>query len=279
MSASPETERERSCVHCQCEINAGATICPHCNSHQSKVKNRLIYASTITGFVTLMASALAYLYSTTKEMVTEAKTSEGIIVENVSAPPLRGVVLNVGLGEVFVSHIQFYSHDGSQSHRIGVTVGPGKFFSIDPPKSTEEVELEDERESAFYLGVPQESRFIEDMPGFLRYVSDGERDCLRERFFGSDQEEFLRMRDHYQSTAEHMVAIKASGVITYFSSRTKGQAQHFKLELVSVYLVRKRCSDLVQARRSGEAISKPASAPSPPRGTPALAPAKARRRN
>lgn len=97
-------QKSRFCVACGEPIDAKASLCSKCGSHQQSWKNHATFLATIAGAIALVFAAAAYIIATIPIVRrTFAWRSDLRVVALESA---RGVtVLNAGDGPVLLSHI------------------------------------------------------------------------------------------------------------------------------------------------------------------------------
>lgn len=122
------------CIECFSDIPATARLCVHCDSYQSRWKNRLRYLSTIAGIVTGIGAALVYIVTAAPEIRRALAWSDSVEVLHFTTR--KGVsILNVGDGAVFVSDISIIakSADGkplfARTFRVGKDIEREKFMS------------------------------------------------------------------------------------------------------------------------------------------------------
>ena len=70
------------CVVCKSEINEGARLCPICRSHQSAFKRAVFYIAGITGFLSLLGSALFFITLKANEFKKELVWKDSLKIVN-----------------------------------------------------------------------------------------------------------------------------------------------------------------------------------------------------
>jgi len=103
----------KPCVHCGSEIPSGARLCPVCRSYQAAWRNSLTYAAGLTGFVTLMVSAIAFIVQQAGQIYKQQHWRDEVSIIDFylgfdDEAPYTLVLANTGDGPVFASKATVY---------------------------------------------------------------------------------------------------------------------------------------------------------------------------
>jgi ribosomal protein L40E len=119
------------CVECAAMIPAGARLCGHCGSHQTRWRNEILFASTLVGIASVTVTAIAFLVSIWPEVTSVVAWRDQIEVVEFDALGTI-VVANRGDGAVYVSDFRTTTNWGSHLRRASVVVEPGALSILRP---------------------------------------------------------------------------------------------------------------------------------------------------
>ncbi|WP_447751841.1 hypothetical protein [Pseudomonas nicosulfuronedens] len=114
LQASPKL-----CVACCSELKPTASICPTCKTYQSRWRGWVSYAASVTGFLALLGSALAFIYSTASEPIKTAIFGDRVYVSYLHYPGTL-VLVNSGYQDVFVTNLNFYWAEGAANEEVRI---------------------------------------------------------------------------------------------------------------------------------------------------------------
>lgn len=227
----------KPCKYCASEIPTQATLCPTCRSYQSTWRNVLLYAAGLTGFATLVASAVAFTAheatETYKKMFWNDKLN---VLELQTGPPpyLRVIMSNDGDGPVFASGLDIYWQGSSAS------------FPIDRVVSVNTIEILDNLQVASpdsaikrygdYQGYFGNDTGLPSAEVLSKSGIFGPAKCFFVPLFDSKNAELARMRDHYSKTGLKFVTGPATATLWFFSSHT-GSKKELPIQVLATFLV------------------------------------------
>lgn len=216
VQALPEAEQVR-CVACKQEIPAGASVCSICKSYQTPWKNTIQYFSGIVALAAIVITAATWVVGITRTSLFYRDD-----VRLISASTLgSAVVVNLGDGEVYISHLVLTMPSRSTNVKVYRVVfeerlPPGQFIKREfLPKGKIA-----EGEHYFVRGLSAAE--FEDR---IRLATNGES-CFELAFFSS--------ADPYFRELSQMLGPKANifNVGGYLSTGDLAQRHHFSSRLV-----------------------------------------------
>jgi hypothetical protein len=122
----------KSCIACQAEIPAKASICSHCSTRQNRLSNNLQGAGTMVGVISAVLAFASYIISSAPAVRQTLWWTDDVNILAYSDE--TAVIGNNGDGEVFVSHILIESDQyGSSIQEINKPIEVGDILTFDFP--------------------------------------------------------------------------------------------------------------------------------------------------
>src|SRR3954447_26424500 len=72
--------RTKSCICCASQISASAKICPECKNYQTGWRNHLTYLAAVAGFITILSSAITFLYNQISIIVRQSTWTDRLVL-------------------------------------------------------------------------------------------------------------------------------------------------------------------------------------------------------
>lgn len=94
---------DKSCLACGEQISSVAVLCKHCQTHQSRWRNFLVFGAQISGFLTILAATVAFLVTSAPRVRTVLHWRDELRVLAFDSE-VYVLVSNSGDGPVYVSH-------------------------------------------------------------------------------------------------------------------------------------------------------------------------------
>lgn len=145
-------DAERRCLECANPIAAGARLCAHCGSHQSRWRNEILFASTLVGIASVTVTAIAFLITIWPQVTSVIAWSDD--VEVVEFDGLGAIVIgNRGDGPVYVSDVRADTGPFAFVRLINSVIEPGDLGIFEPDSIFESVRFR-------YITPNKETRHI-----------------------------------------------------------------------------------------------------------------------
>lgn len=153
MSEHVETPKSRSCRICGEAISTHAAKCKHCSSFQNIWRNSIVQIGAYTGFITLIASGLTYIYATAKDVYRDAHPIQIVAFSHAEG----GTFLNVSDISVYLDEISI-SLDAKHaySQHIHKIANPSEFISTGTPINITIKQLKDGGASVWPKALTQD---------------------------------------------------------------------------------------------------------------------------
>lgn len=181
---------QTQCIACRATLRPGASLCPDCSSYQSVWKNRLHYAGSVIGVLSVVAVASLFVVGQAGDLRQRFFPTERLVILGAST---RGdtVVANLGDKRAYLSRIFFYVDrpEGRQSRNdpIQAVVEPGDILRHDPWKRY--------GKSREYPRVEYPSDVPPDEWKLMLADAFNHRNCLDLAYFSSNDPEFRRVEE------------------------------------------------------------------------------------
>ncbi|MCP1651557.1 hypothetical protein [Pseudomonas nitroreducens] len=211
------------CVACCSELRAGASICSTCKTYQSRWRGGVSYAASVAGFLALLGSALAFIYSVAAEPMKTMLFGDRVYISYLNYPGTL-VLVNSGYQDVFVTNLNFYWSDGNANEEIQIDKPIPKrgFVSVN-------LDYIDRRSAAGPRILPREKanennyvwisshddKNISDL--VLESAPGLGRKCVIYRFMTKDAPHIQRMNAFWKDSGRHLSVVGIQAEVNWLS--------------------------------------------------------------
>jgi hypothetical protein len=192
------------CIACRAELKSGATICPVCKTNQSSWRNTTTFLAGVVGLLALVASAATYVGSGAVALWREHFWKDDVeLIHFASAE--KGLLANVGSGDIFVVQIEVYYGNSSISFNINQSIDKGKLASV---------EIKKHRENDPILSFLAAEQAISPS----EYARSVKLECFADIFMSPNYPPVERMKKFYEP--RKLVMSDASADVIFVSGKT-----------------------------------------------------------
>jgi len=205
----------KQCTYCGSEITSQAVLCPTCKSYQSTLRNILVFAGGLTGFITLFATALVFTANQALDIRKQIFWRDHLeVLELIAIPPrIQTILSSHGDGSVFASKVIFRWRDSSFS------------FPLDKPVAVNGIELVDNKSQdmpSAHSGFVGNKTGLATPPIIENAATgqiDGKPACLTVAIFDANNTDLERMKGHYLEAKQKLVTDPAEATVFFFGAR------------------------------------------------------------
>ncbi|HEV2545751.1 MAG TPA: hypothetical protein VGU20_00280 [Stellaceae bacterium] len=235
-ASADQSEAKVQCIVCRDLIRAGARICPTCKSWQDKWRNGLTFGASIAGFITLLATGIAFVFSKGVELYSILSWKDDIKVVELTLPG-KALFLNSGSGTALLSRVEIHWEQNgrpeSVSRQIGQTIENRAFYTF----------IDDEpMMKGGFVGTPNG-----DGRPFLDHAATADalspEACFGMIFFSENNPALRQVSEHYALTQPvplRVATVKAQAALSFYSSRD-GSIHSSKFPVLIAFVDLGRC--------------------------------------
>jgi hypothetical protein len=220
----------KQCRYCASEIPIRAAVCATCKYHQSAWRNNLLFVGGLAGFITLIATAIAFLFSQTTQAYKNFFRREDVRVLSLEAgppPALRTALVNGGDDPVFATAIVVYVRTGSFNLPVNRLINTNEIVTVDAVDSVAGLkDLRDNNVKFHFLanksGFPSE-KIIQNTV-FKVTTPQDVLSCLFPVVLDENNATITSVNQYYeQNYGTKLIILRSHAAIFYHSTRSSGQ--------------------------------------------------------
>jgi len=234
-SVKPEQSDTKPCRYCGAAIPVAAAICATCKYNQTGWKNNVTSIGGLTGLITLVLSALAFLWNNSLDIIDKmnwAKKVEVRYFRTEIVPEFDAVFSNSGNEPAFVDEIAVYYRGGYIRYRVDRQVEPKQFLSVETINKNLKKQYSTFIARDFLrTATGRLTPFIMSNVDFAMKDSTNPK-CFTPVFFLADEADIQRIINSSNSSV--LVAEPAEGQIIYYRSAT-GEKVQAKFNVVATF--------------------------------------------
>ncbi|MDF3868448.1 hypothetical protein P3W53_28595 [Pseudomonas denitrificans (nom. rej.)] len=181
------------------------------------------YAASVTGFLALLGSAVAFIYSVAAEPIKTVLFGDRVYISYLNYPGTL-VLVNSGYQDVFVTNLNFYWSDGDANEeiRIDKSIPKRGFVSVSldyidrrSPAGPKALAREKANENNY---VWISSRDDENLSNLVLESSPGlGRKCVIYRFMTKDAPHIQRMNTFWKNSGRHLSVAEVQAEVNWLS--------------------------------------------------------------
>lgn len=209
--SSNDKKNEMNCIVCKERISKGAKVCPRCSHYQVEWRNRLKYIAGNIGLITVIVSALVFIFSNTPKVWSIFFPNKSIEILDFSLDPGNTSisVYNTSDSTIQIAEVMFQIPEYSGSRKYGnetirLTVAPNKFGS----NKSEETKAE--RRILVYMRMVEPKHWMAYGPGY--------KSCYTISILDSNHKALEAIRS---KTPPPIGEAKGTATIRYFHARSE----------------------------------------------------------
>jgi len=188
-SVTEPTSNEVSCIDCQSQIPTKAKKCVKCGAFQNRFKNHLTYFAQVTGFLTIIVSALVFLVNSTPELRKNISWKDTLKVLTLDESEV--VFSDNGDGDLFIESIEIVrltpANSSTLSFPINKLIRKGDILRHSLP----------EKPGDWKTVASEASSGTEEWNYFANQTVTKDS-CYELRYYDSDNTQYKQVLAHYQ---------------------------------------------------------------------------------